>query len=162
MTASVKFIPDGYHVVTPYLIVQGAAGAIDFYKQVLGATELFRLAGPDGRVGHAELKIGDSHVMLADEFPEMGAVSPRTIGGSPVRLLVYVEDVDGIVSRAIAAGAKLVRPVADQFYGDRAGGIEDPFGHLWHIATHKEDVSPAEMERRAAAFAAKQGQDQGQ
>jgi PhnB protein len=162
MAADVKFIPDGYHVVTPYLIVQGAAGAIDFYKQVLGATELFRLAGPDGRLGHAELKIGDSHVMLADEFPEMGAVSPRTIGGSPVRLLVYVDDVDAIVSRAVAAGAKLVRPVADQFYGDRAGGIEDPFGHLWHIATHKEDVSPAEMERRAASFAAKQGQEHGQ
>jgi PhnB protein len=140
--------------------MKDAAGAIDFYKRIFGATELFRLAGPDGRVGHAELKIGDSCVMLADEFPEMGALGPRTIGGSPVRILVYVEDVDAVVSQAVAAGAKLVRPVQDQFYGDRAGGIEDPYGHYWHVATHKEDVSPEEMKRRAEAFAAQKGAQQ--
>jgi PhnB protein len=160
MTAKVKPIPDGYHVVTPYLIVKGAAGAIDFYKQIFGATERMRMAGPDGHVGHAELEIGDSCVMLADETPSMGALAPQTIGGSPVRLLIYVEDVDAVVAAATAAGAKLVRPVADQFYGDRAGGFEDPFGHYWHVATHKEDVSPEEMQRRAAAFAAKMASDQ--
>jgi PhnB protein len=134
------------------LIVKDAAGAIDYYKKVFGAHELFRLSGPDGKLGHAELKIGDSVVMLADEHPGMGALGPQTIGGSPVRMMVYVDNVDEVVPRAVAAGAKILRPVADQFYGDRAGGIEDPYGHHWHVATHKEDVPPEEMKRRAAAL----------
>jgi PhnB protein len=149
---TVKAKPDGYHSVTPYLIVKDAGGAIDYYKKVFGAQELFRLSGPDGKIGHAELKIGDSVVMLADEHPGMGALGPQTIGGSPVRMMVYVDNVDEVVPRAVAAGAKILRPVADQFYGDRAGGIEDPYGHHWHVATHKEDVPPEEMKRRAAAL----------
>jgi PhnB protein len=155
MSAQVKPIPDGYHSMTPYLIVNGAAKAIEFYKNVFGAIELFRLGGPGGKIGHAELMINDSVLMLADEAPQMGALSPPTIGGSPVRILLYVENVDEIVPRAVAAGAKIVRPVEDQFYGDRAGGIEDPFGHHWHVATHKEDVSPDEMKRRAEALFSK-------
>jgi PhnB protein len=154
---SVKAKPDGYHSITPYLVVKGASAAIDFYKKAFGAQEHFRLGGPDGKIGHAELKIGDSVVMLADEAPQMGALAPPTIGGSPVRILLYVDNVDEVVPRAVAAGAKIVRPVADQFYGDRAGGIEDPFGHHWHVATHKEDVSPDEMTRRAAALFPKGG-----
>ncbi len=153
---AVKPIPDGYHSVTPYLIVKGAASAIDFYKKAWGATEQMRMVGPDGRVGHAELRIGDSVIMLADEHPEMGARGPQTIGGSPVSILLYVEDVDARASQAVAAGAKILRPVQDQFYGDRSGTFEDPFGHLWHVATHKEDLSPEEMRKRAqAAFQAK-------
>ena len=155
MSAHVKPIPDGYHSMTPYLIVNGAAKAIEFYQKVFGAIELFRLGGPDGKIGHAELMINDSVLMLADEAPQMGALSPPTIGGSPVRILLYVENVDEVVPRAVAAGAKIVRPVEDQFYGDRAGGIEDPFGHYWHVATHKEDVSPDEMKRRAEALFSK-------
>jgi PhnB protein len=149
--ASAKPIPDGYHAVTPYLIVKGAARAIDFYVKAFGARELFRMPQPDGRVGHAELQIGDSRVMLADEHPEIGARSPQAIGGSPVTIHLYVEDVDATVSRAVQAGARLDRPVADQFYGDRNGGLTDPFGHVWFVATHKEDVPPDELERRAAA-----------
>ncbi len=155
MSSHVKPIPDGYHSMTPYLIVKGAAKAIEFYQKAFGAIELFRLGGPDGKIGHAELKVGDSVLMLADEAPQMGALSPATIGGSPVRILLYVEKIDEVVPRAIAAGAKLVRPVEDQFYGDRAGGIEDPFGHYWHVATHIEDVSPDEMKRRAEALFSK-------
>jgi len=151
MSAQVKPIPDGYHAVTPYLIVDGAASAIEFYTKAFGAIELVRMAGPDGKIGHAELLIDDSHVMLADENPGMGARAPRSIGGSPVSLLLYVEDVDAVVSKAVSLGAKLTRPVADQFYGDRTGGLEDPFGHNWYVATHKEDVSPEEMKRRSAA-----------
>jgi PhnB protein len=151
MSAQVKPIPDGYHAVTPYLIVDGAASAIEFYTKAFGAIELFRIAGPDGKIGHAEVLIDDSHVMLADEHPEMGARGPRSIGGSPVSLLLYVEDVDAVINKAVSLGAKLIRPVADQFYGDRTGGLEDPFGHNWHVATHKEDVTPEEMQRRAAA-----------
>ena len=147
----VKPIPDGYHSLTPYLIVNGAARAIDFYRRAFGAVELLRMEEPDGRVGHAELRIGDSTVMLADEYPEIGARTPQTIGGTPVSLVLYVEDVDATVARAVAAGAKLTRPVADQFYGDRTGGLTDPFGHVWYVATHVEDVSPEEMERRRAA-----------
>jgi PhnB protein len=154
---TVKAQPDGYHSVTPYLVVKDAAHAIEFYKKVFGAQELFRLGGPDGKVGHAELRIGDSVLMLADEAPQMGSLAPPTIGGSPVRILLYVDNVDDVVPRAVAAGAKIVRPVADQFYGDRAGGIEDPYGHYWHVATHKEDVSPDEMKRRAAALFPKSG-----
>jgi PhnB protein len=147
----VKPIPEGYHTVTPYLIFNGASEAIEFYKQALGATEVLRLADPGGTVHHAEIAIGDSRVMLADEHPEIQALSPKTIGGSPVTMHVYVEDVDAAVERAVKAGAKLIRPVADQFYGDRTGGIEDPFGYRWYMATHKEDLTMDEIRRRAAA-----------
>jgi PhnB protein len=153
---SVRPIPEGYHSVTPYLIVKDGVRALDFYKQVFGATELMRMDSPDGRIGHAEIKIGDSPVMLADEFPEMGARSPQTIGGSPVSLVVYVADVDARVTRATAAGAKVLRPVQDQFYGDRSGMIEDPFGHIWTISTHQEDLSAEELSKRAAVAAANQ------
>ena len=149
MTSGVKPVPEGYHSITPYLVVNDAAGAIEFYKTAFGASELMRMAAPNGRIGHAELRIGDSRVMLADEFPEMGARSARTIGGSPVHIYLYVEDVDAVTGRALAAGAKELRPVKDQFYGDRSGSIEDPFGHVWHVSTHKEDVPPDELKRRA-------------
>jgi PhnB protein len=155
MAGGVKPIPEGYHTVTPYLVVDGAAAAIDFYTKVFGATELFRMASPDGRVGHAELQIGDARIMVCDEFPEMQARSPRSVGGTPVHLYLYIAGVDAVVERALAAGAKLLRPVQDQFYGDRSGKIEDPFGHSWHIATHVEDVPPEEIEKRAAAWTAK-------
>ena len=136
---------------------KNADRAIAFYKQILGATEVFRIAGPDGKVGHAELKIGDSIIMLADEHPSMGAQSPQALGGSPVSLLLYVEDVDERFRRAVEAGAKVRKPVQDQFYGDRSGTLEDPFGHVWTIATHKEDVPPEEMNRRIEAFMKQQG-----
>jgi PhnB protein len=151
MPSAAKPIPEGYHAVTPYLIVQGAARAIEFYAKAFGARELFRMAQRDGRVGHAELQIGDSRVMLADEHPEIGARSPQAYGGSAVTIHLYVPDVDATVQRAIAAGARLDRPVADQFYGDRNGGITDPFGHVWFVSTHVEDVPPDELERRASA-----------
>jgi PhnB protein len=151
MSAEVKPIPEGYHTVTPYLILSGAGDAIAFYKKALGAEEVLRLADPGGKVHHAEISIGDSRVMLADEHLEIQALSPKTVGGSPVSIHLYVEDVDRAVERAVAAGAKLVRPVADQFYGDRVGGIEDPFGYRWFIATHKEDLTIEEIRRRAAA-----------
>ena len=151
--AAVKAIPDGYPQVTPYLCVDGAAEAIDFYGRVLGATERMRMGGPDGKVGHAELQIGSGLVMLADEFPGMGQRSPRSLGGSPVTVSVYVEDVDAVFAKALDAGAKEVRAVETQFYGDRAGQFEDPWGHLWSIATHVEDVPPEEMARRAEAMA---------
>ena len=150
MAETVKPIPEGHHTVTPYLIIKGAAEAIEFYKRAFDAKEAMRMAQPDGRVGHAELAIGDSRIMLADEFPEMGARSPKTLGGSPVSLHLYVEDVDALAARATAAGIKVLRPVQDQFYGDRTGSFEDPYGHLWHIATNKEDVPMAELRRRAA------------
>jgi PhnB protein len=146
-----KAIPDGYHSVTPYLIVKGAAAAIEFYRDAFGATELFRMAGADGRVGHAEIRIGDSVIMLADEHPDMGYRSPRTLGGSAVSIMLYVEDVDGMFARAVKGGAQSQRPVVNQFYGDRSGTLEDPFGHVWTIATHVEDVDPEELERRATA-----------
>jgi PhnB protein len=147
----VKPIPDGYPRVTPHLIVDGASAAIDFYTSVLGATERMRMPAPEDRVGHAELEIGDSVIMLADESPEMDAHGPKSVGGTPVSLHVYVEDVDAVFDRAIEAGAKALRPVEDRFYGDRSGGFEDPFGHRWDVATHVEDVPPNEMEKRAAA-----------
>ena len=147
---AVKPIPDGYHSVTPYLILDNATAALEFYKKALGAVELMRFPAPGGKIGHAEIRIGDSPVMLADENPAMNARSARTIGDSPISLMVYVEDVDALVARAVAAGAKLVRPVANQFYGDRTGGIDDPFGYHWYIATHVEDVPPDELEKRAA------------
>jgi PhnB protein len=145
---AVKPIPDGYHSVTPYLIVHDAAKALDFYKRAFGATEFFRMDGPGGKVAHAEIDIGDSRVMLADEAPEMGARSAKSIGASPVHLMIYVEDVDKVFKQAIAAGGTEVRPVKDQFYGDRSGNLNDPFGHSWTIATHKEDLSPEEVQKR--------------
>jgi PhnB protein len=151
--ANVSPIPEGYPRVCPYLYIDGAGAAIDFYRDVFGATERMRMGGPDGKVGHAELQIGDSVVMLADEFPDMGVQGPRAFGGTPVALSIYVEDVDATVAKAVAAGATLTRPLEDQFYGDRVGQIEDPFGHVWSIHTHIEDVSPEEMGRRAAALA---------
>lgn len=150
--ADVKPIPDGYPRVTPYLCVDGAEAAIQFYANVLGATERMRMPAPGGKVGHAELVIGDSMVMLSDEFPEMNQVSPKTVGGSPVTISVYLEDVDAAFARAQEAGAKVVRPPEDQFYGDRAAQFEDPFGHRWSIATHIEDVPPDEMMKRASAM----------
>ncbi len=143
-------IPEGYPRVTPYLIVDGAADAIDFYKSVLGATERMRMDGPEGKIGHAELEIGNSVIMLADEHPEVNARGPRSIGGTPVSLHMYVEDVDSVFGRAIEAGATPLRPVEDQFYGDRLGSFEDPFGHHWNVATHVEDVSAEEMSTRMA------------
>lgn len=148
--SKVSYIPQGYNSVTPYLVVKGAARAIEYYKKVFGATETVRMDAPDGKVGHAELKIGNSHIMLADENPSMGQgySSAATIGASPISLYIYIPDVDSVVERAIAEGAKLLRPVADQFYGDRSGFIQDPFGHLWGIATHVEDVAPQELKER--------------
>ena len=148
---AVKPIPEGYHSVTPYLIVRGGSDAIEFYKRAFGATELFRFPAPDGKVGHAEIKIGDSPIMLADEYPQMGYNSPQSIGGSPVSLMIYMDDVDTVFGRAIEAGATVKEAVQDKFYGDRIGSVVDPFGHVWHIATHKEDVSIEEMQRRAKA-----------
>jgi PhnB protein len=153
---SVRPIPDGYHSVTPYLIVSNAARALDFYKQAFGATELMRMEQPGGKVGHAEIQIGDSRVMLADEFPEMGAKSPESLGGSPVGLMIYVPDVDARFKQALAAGSKELRPVQDQFYGDRSGTLVDPFGHQWTIGTHKEDLSDEEIKQRMAAMMQKQ------
>ena len=147
-------IHDGYPRVTPYLIVDGADTAIDFYTSVLGASERMRMGGPDGKVGHAELEIGDSVVMLADEHPEMGAHGPKSVGGTPVSLHVYVEDADDVFARALEAGAEELRPVEDKFYGDRSGSFEDPFGHHWHVATHVEDIPPEEMSKRAAEASA--------
>jgi PhnB protein len=151
MASTVKPIPDGYHTATPYLIVSGAAKALEFYKNAFGATELFRMPQPDGRIGHAEIQIGNSRIMLADEHHEIGAKSPQTIGGSAVSILLYVEDADRVFNQAAAAGAKVTRPLENQFYGDRMGGLTDPFGHAWYVATHVEDVSPEELQKRAAA-----------
>ncbi|MBI3515973.1 MAG: VOC family protein [Proteobacteria bacterium] len=154
----VKPIPPGYHSVTPYLVVDGAARAIAFYVQAFGATEVLRIPADDGRIGHAEIEIGSSHVMLSDEYPEMGARSPKSIGGSPVSLLLYVTDVDQTVAQAVAAGATVQRPVEDKFYGDRSGSLVDPFGHIWHVSTHTEDVAPDELKRRAEDYMAKMKQ----
>ena len=148
---SVKPIPEGYHSITPYLIIRGAASAIEFYKKAFGATELFRFAAPGGKIGHAEIKIGDSPIMLADEFAEMGYHGPQSLGGSPVSIMLYVEDVDAVFNRAVDAGASVKEALQDKFYGDRTGTLTDPFGHRWHVSTHKEDVSIKEMERRAKA-----------
>ena len=151
MANAAKPIPDGYHSVTPYLSISGAAAAIDFYKKAFGAIELFRMAQPDGSIGHAEIKIGDSPIMLADECPEMKCLSPKTLGGSAVSLMVYVDDVDKIFKQAVDAGAQEFRPVENKFYGDRTGSLIDPFGYMWHVGTHIEDVAPEEMEQRTAA-----------
>ena len=146
---AVKKLPDGHNNVSAYLIVDGGERALEFYKKAFGATELFRHRAPDGKIGHAEIRIGDTVVMLADEFPDHDAYAPKKFGGSPISLHVYVEDVDAVAQRAIATGAKVKRPVADQFYGDRLGTFEDPFGHTWHLSTHIEDVPPDELDRRA-------------
>ncbi|HSI36343.1 MAG TPA: VOC family protein [Tepidisphaeraceae bacterium] len=149
---AVKPIPDGYRSITPYLVVSGAAAAIEFYKDALGARERMRMPGPGGKVMHAELEIGDSVVMLADEFPEMGAKGPGAFGGSPVSIMLYVADVDAIFAKAVGLGAKVLRPVQNQFYGDRSGTMTDPFGHTWTIGTHVEDLTPDEIGRRMAAM----------
>ena len=153
MAGNVKPIPEGYHSVTPYLVVDGAAKAIEFYRNAFGATELVRMAGPEDRIGHAEIKVGDSIVMLCDPMKEMGHKSPKTLGGTPITLMMYVEDVDKTVASALKAGAQTLRPVENQFWGDRMGGVTDPFGHQWFIATHVEDVSPEEMKRRMESMA---------
>ncbi len=149
-----KPIPDGYHTATPYLIIRGAGAAIEFYKKAFGATELFRFPTPDGKIGHAEIKIGDSPIMMADEYPEMGYNGPQTLGGSPVSVMIYVEDVDTVFNRAVDAGATVKEAVQDKFYGDRIGTLVDPFGHVWHVSTHREDISLEEMEKRAKAAGA--------
>lgn len=150
MSKATSYIPKGYNTITPYIVVKGAAKAIEYYKNVFGAKEIVRMNGPDGKVGHAELQIGDSKIMLADENPSMGQgyTSATTIGASPVSLYIYLPDVDRVIERATAAGANVLRPAQDQFYGDRSGFIQDPFGHLWGIATHIEDVSETEMKER--------------
>lgn len=145
----VKPVPSGYHSVTPYLSVAGAAAAIAFYVKVFGAQELMRVPAPGGAIGHAEIRIGDSRIMLADEFPDLSFRAPKSIGGTPVHLHVYVEDVDALFKRAVEAGAKVLRPLAKQFYGDRSGSVEDPFGHIWHLATRVEDLTPEEIAKRA-------------
>jgi PhnB protein len=152
MADNVKAIPEGYEGATPYLIIKGAVAALEFYKKAFGATELMRIQAPGGTVGHAEIKVGKAIIMLADEFPDMNCKSPQSFGGSPVSMMLYVQDVDAFVSRAVAAGAKLQRPVKNQFYGDRSGSLEDPFGHQWHIATHIENVPPDEMAKRAETY----------
>ncbi len=149
---SVKPIPDGYTAVTPYLYIKGAAQALDFYKKAFDAVELFRMADPAGRIGHAEIQIGNARIMLADEHPEMGALGPASLGGATSAILLYVENVDARFARAVAAGGTVMRPLTDQFYGDRSGSLKDPFGHQWTIATHVEDVSPEEIERRIEAM----------
>jgi PhnB protein len=151
--AQVKAVPEGYRNVTPYLIVSDGAAAIDYYKRIFGAIEVMRIPGPGGRIGHAELRIGDSMIMLADENPQTDARGPLSFGGSPVSFLLYVEEVDAVTAKAEMAGAKIVRPPKDQFYGDRTATLTDPFGHQWTISTHIEDVSPEEMQKRAAAMA---------
>ncbi len=152
MNAKTNYIPDGYHTATPYLIISGAGSAIEFYQRAFGATEKLRLNGPGGKVMHAKIQIGDSRLMLADEFPEMGARSPQSVGGTPIFLMLYVEDVDAATARAVDAGARVLRPVQDQFYGDRSGTIADPFGHQWTLATHTENLSQEEIEQRFAAM----------
>ena len=157
MSGKVKAIPEGYEGATPYLIIKGAARALEFYKNAFGASEVMRMPGPGGTVGHAEIKIGKAIIMLADEFPDMNCKSPQSFGGSPVSIMVYVKDVDTFIDRAVSAGAKMLRPLANQFYGDRSCSLEDPFGHQWHFATHVEDVPPDEMVKRAEAFKKQQG-----
>jgi PhnB protein len=148
---AVKPFPDGYHTATPYLIINGAAAAIDYYRRAFGATEVVRMADAQGRIAHAEIRIGDSMVMLADEHHEMGYRGPATLGGTTVSIVLYVPDVDVVFERAIEAGGKSRQPVTDQFYGDRMGTLVDPFGHVWTVGTHTEDLSPEEMKRRMAA-----------
>ncbi len=148
MSSKVSPKPTGYHSVTPYLLINGAGAAIDFYVRAFGAVEVLRLTAPDGRIGHAEICIGDSHVMLADEHPEMDFLGPQSRGGTTVSLLIYVSDADAVFAQAIAAGATELRPLCDQFYGDRSGAVTDPWGHVWSIASRIEDISPEEIQRR--------------
>jgi PhnB protein len=157
MSATVKAIPEGYEGATPYLIIKGAAAALEFYRKAFGATEIMRMPAPGGTIGHAEIKIGKAIIMLADEYLDMNCKSPQAYGGSPVSIMIYVPDVDRLVQRAVDAGAKVVRPVENKFYGDRGASLEDPFGHQWHFATHVEDVPRDEMGKRAAAFMKQQG-----
>src|SRR5919106_2499077 len=157
MSGKVKAIPEGYEGATPYLIMKGAASALEFYKKAFGATEIMRIPAPGGTVGHAEIKIGKAIIMLADEFPEMNHRSPQSFGGTPVSIMVYVQDVDAFVKRAVAAVAKVLTPVVNKFYGDRSGSLEDPFGHQWHFSTHVEDVAPDELAKRAEGFMKEQG-----
>lgn len=145
-----KAIPDGYHALTPYLALSDASKAIAFYKEALGATELYRLSMPNGRIAHAELQVGDSRIMVSDEAPEWGNKSPKTIGGSPIALCIYTADVDGAAARFVKAGGKTLRPLENQFYGDRSGRFQDPEGYTWTLAQHVEDVSPDEMQKRMA------------
>lgn len=145
----VKPIPDGYHTATPYMVIKDAAKAIEFYKKAFGATEILCMKAPDGKVKHAEIKIGNSPIMITDEHPEQQMRGPQALGGSPMHLYLYVEDVDALFNNAVAAGAKVIYPIATHFYGDRSGGLTDPFGHAWFIATHVEDVPPAELKKRA-------------
>lgn len=155
MKKSAQPIPNGFHSLTPHLVVKGASKAIDFYKKAFGAEELFRLPGPDGKLMHADLKIGDSHVFLTDEMPEMDSRGPQSIGATPVTIHLYVKDVDAAFDKAVAAGATVRMPLQDMFWGDRYGLLTDPFGHSWSLATHKQDLSPAEIAKAAeAAFAA--------
>jgi PhnB protein len=155
--ANVKAIPDNYPRVTAYLAIDGASDAIEFYKNIFGAEERFRMPQPDGTIGHAELQIGDSVIMMSDAFPDMGVIDPKKLGGTPVTLSIYVEDVDATFAEGVKAGAKSLQPVEDKFYGDRSGQFEDPWGHRWNVMSHVEDVSPDEMAKRAAAFAAGSG-----
>lgn len=157
MSGKVKAIPEGYEGATPYLIIKDAARALEFYKKAFGATEIMRIPSPGGKVGHAEIKIGAAIIMLADEFLDMNCKSPQSFGGTPVSIMVYVQDVDAFVKQAVSADAKVLRPVKNKFYGDRAGSLEDPFGHQWHFATHVEDVPLGEMAKRAETFMKQQG-----
>ena len=152
---TVKAIPAGHRTVTPYLAIKHATKALEFYKKAFGATETYKLLMPDGRLGHAEIRLGDSLIMLSDEFPEYGGKASEQLGGSPVSIHLYVEDVDAVFKKALAAGAKERKPVMDQFYGDRSGQLEDPFGHLWWVATHEEDIPPEELQKRAEAMFAR-------
>lgn len=158
MPAQVKPIPQGYHSVTPYLSLSDAARAIDFYKRAFGAQEVMRMDAPGGKIGHAEIKIGDSMIMLADEMPGSGCRSPQSLGGTTAGVFLYVENVDAVFNQAVSAGAQVDTPLADMFWGDRYGRLKDPFGHSWSVATHKEDVAPAEMSRRMQEAVAKMGQ----
>ncbi len=151
MSTVVSPIPEGYRTITPYLVCNNAAEAIEFYKKAFGAIETMRMDDPSGRVGHAEIQIGDSRVMLADEFPEMNVLGPKSIGGTPVSIMVYVEDVDKSFEQAVLAGAAVTRPLENKFYGDRAGSLEDPFGHSWHLASRKEMLSIEELKQRMAS-----------
>lgn len=155
MPNNVKPIPEGHRTVAPYLAIKNAAGALEFYKNAFGAIETFKLLVPDGRVGHAEIRLGDSLIMLSDEFPEFGGKAPESLGGSPVSIHLYVDDVDAFVKRAVAAEARERKPVTNQFYGDRSGQLQDPYGHLWWVATHNEDVAPDELQKRVRALFAK-------
>jgi PhnB protein len=161
MTKEVKAIPDGYHSVTPYLVVQGAAQAIDFYRRAFGAQEIMRMDGPGGKLTHAEIRIGDSVIMLSDEMPGATVRSPQSLGGTSASIFVYLEDIDSVFKRAEAAGAKVVMPLANQIWGDRYGTLADPFGHVWSLATHVEDVAPEEISRRMREFMAKRAQAAG-